>query len=162
VSESPYDQALAERADELRALTALVRAGVVTLAQVGGFTADELRVGYDAACRLVHTGHLGPALAIAEYLALIDPWTAKYRALAGLCLWRRGECREARAHLEQALGLERAPFTLLAFGEVLLALGEREQARCVLVEAARTEPGNVYGRRAAILLTHYLAGDAPC
>lgn len=69
-------------------LKELLFQGKITLAEVGGFTDNELDGAYAVACKYVEMGQVGPAMQIAGYLIFIDPYKARYYQLVGICLQR--------------------------------------------------------------------------
>jgi tetratricopeptide (TPR) repeat protein len=140
-----------------------VAGGTVTLAQVGGFTQDELDSAYGAASTLVNVGKLNDALQITGYLILLEPWKARYYVLAGVCFHRRQQYDMALQYFDVAFAIDADPVTQMRKGETLLMLGEREQAGACLQAAIDSAPANdpalePHIERATQLLATYLPG----
>lgn len=123
-------------------VTQAVAAGTVTLAEVGGFTQDELDSAYAAASTLVNVGKLAEALQVAGYLILLEPWKARYYALAGICFQRRRQHDMALQYFDVAVAIDADPVTQIRKGETLLMLGEREQAAACLRAGIEAAPAN--------------------
>jgi len=154
------DPKLGENFDEV---SKAVAAGNITLAQVGGFTEDELDSAFAAASTLVDTGKLGEALQIAGYLILLEPWKARYYVLGGICFHRRGRYDMALQYFDVAIAIDADPVTQIRKGETLLMLGERELAAGSLragIDAATAIAPAVepHVERAKQLLSTYLEG----
>ncbi len=141
--------------------------GDLTLAQVGGFTPEELDSAYAATCKLITTGKLKAALQVAGYLILIDPWQGRNYYLTGVCFHRLGQCERAVHYYQVALKFDEDAVTTIALGEAKLVLGERKEARLLLQRGVRlAQPGDEASKphfdRAIQLLSTYLQdGGAP-
>jgi len=153
------DPAVAEAA---AAVTELLGRGDVSLADVGGFSEQELNGGYLAAVRMLEAGHAAKALQITGSLILLQPDEAAYHRLAGVACHHLSEHALADRYYQNAQHL--APddaTTMLYRGEVLLAMGENEQGGAELrrgLAAAGSDPAlAVIAKRAGeVARTHGL------
>lgn len=133
-----------ERRERFAEVKAAMLKGDLTLAQVGGFSTDEIDAAYAGVCKLIATGKLREALQIAGYFILISPWEARHYYLAGVCLHRLNKPQEALQYYDVALAFDQGGaedgVALLGKGEVLLMLGRRDEARKALQHGVRVLP----------------------
>jgi predicted Zn-dependent protease len=163
-----YDAALKqaledpEVADAAAAVRRMLGEGKLSLADVGGFSQQELNGGYVAAVRMLEAGQAAKALQITGSLILLQPNDAAYHRLAGVACHHLGEYALADIYYRGAQNL--APndaTTMLYRGEVLLAMGEAEQGKSELqrgLAAASSDPAlAVIAKRAGeVARTHGL------
>ncbi len=103
----------------------LVGDGRLTLAQVGGFTQNELDGAYGCACEYAQMGRVTEAMQIAGYLALVDPYNGRYFQLTAICWQRMKQYQTADHFYGLALRFdENNPRTLCYQGECQLMLGK--------------------------------------
>ena len=142
--EAWWTEAMADpqRQEKFAEIKAAMLKGDLTLAQVGGFSPEEIDAAYAGACKLVATGKLREALQIAGYFILISPWEARHFYLAGVCLHRLNKPDQALQYYNVALAFADDGATLLGKGEVLLMLGRRDEARKALQHGLRLLPSD--------------------
>jgi tetratricopeptide (TPR) repeat protein len=122
-----------------------VMKGDLTLAEVGGFTADELDSAFAGVVKLLNIGKVREALQISGYLILLSPWEARFYGLTAHCLHRHGKPQQAVHYYNIALALGEDGVMLASRGELHLQLGNRAQAQHDL------------GRALELLSPHHLA-----
>ncbi|MEZ4272692.1 MAG: hypothetical protein R3C68_15050 [Myxococcota bacterium] len=108
--------------------------GCLSLAEIGGFSQDELDATYRCACSLVAQKKIPEALTILGILLLIDPNRARYHQLAGIAFQTTGAIEQADIYYNVALGIERDPLTLMYAGEVRTRLGFSVEGTALLLE----------------------------
>jgi tetratricopeptide (TPR) repeat protein len=75
-------------ADGLDDLAKAMTEGRISLAEVGGFTENELDGAYAVACKYTEMGQIAESMQIAGYLIFIDPYKSRYYQLAAICMQR--------------------------------------------------------------------------
>jgi tetratricopeptide (TPR) repeat protein len=117
-----------ELASVLVDLTKAFEEGRLSLAEVGGFTDNELDGAYVCACKYAEMGQLGEALQIAGYLIFIDPYKARYYQLVGIALQRLKAYEPAEHFYVLALTLEpNEPRSLVYRGETKIMMGRIDE-----------------------------------
>lgn len=143
-------------------VTRLLADGKVSLADVGGFSEQELAGGYAAAVRMLEAGHPAKALKITGSLLLLEPGDAAYHRLAGVACHHLGEYALANNYYLAAQALAPGDATTMIYrGEALLALGEGEQGEAELRRGIAAAAGNpalaaIVKRAAEVGRTHGL------
>jgi tetratricopeptide (TPR) repeat protein len=116
---------LAEGLDDLaKAMTE----GRITLAEVGGFTDNELDGAYAVACKYTEMGQIAEGMQIAGYLIFIDPYKSRYYQLVAICM-QRLKLFDAADHfygLALAISPEDAR-TLVYRGETRILMGRMDE-----------------------------------
>ena len=101
--------------------------GQITLADIGGFSMDELDSAYNAAVKLVTSGQSAAALQVVGTLLLLNPRSARFYQLAGVALHalKRYELAEGYYRMASALA-PLDPIAVMYRGETNLFLGNRK------------------------------------
>ncbi len=108
----------------LQDLKGAVLEGRVTLAEVGGFTDDELDGAYACACKYAEMDQFTQAIQISGYLIFIDPHKARYYQLVGIAMQRMGQFKEADRYYGIAAALDASdPMTSVYRGESIIMTG---------------------------------------
>ncbi|HEX8474452.1 MAG TPA: tetratricopeptide repeat protein [Pyrinomonadaceae bacterium] len=103
--------------------------GRASLAAVGGWTAEELRLVADLGFALAEQGRHQEAITVFEGLAALAPATGYFQSALGALWLRMNEPRRALEYLEAALKADAQDLAaLINCGEAYLQLGEREAA----------------------------------
>ncbi len=115
-------------AESIRALTKRIDEGSLTYAEVGGFTANELDGAYVCACKYAEMGQVLEAIQIAGYLIFLDPYSARYYQLVGICMQRLKQYESADYYYKvaQSLAPEDA-MTLVYRGESKIMSGKTDE-----------------------------------
>lgn len=121
-----------------------VMEGRVTLAEVGGFTDDELDGAYACACKYAEIDQFTEAIQIAGYLIFIDPHKARYYQLVGIALQRMGQFDNADRYYSLASTLDGDdPMTTIYRGESKIMTGNIDDGLGHVrqgLEVAKTDP----------------------
>jgi tetratricopeptide (TPR) repeat protein len=113
-------------AKKLKAVNALLASGGLTLAQVGGFTDNELDGAFGCACQYATMGKFGDAMMITGFLAFVDPYKSRYHQLTGICWQRLKHYVSAKRAYEIALVMDPNDVVTMAYlGECQLLLGQK-------------------------------------
>jgi tetratricopeptide (TPR) repeat protein len=108
-------------------LKAAVNEGRLTLAEVGGFTDNELDGAYAVACKYAEMGQVAPAMQITGYLIFIDPYKARYYQLVGICMQRLGQYATADHYYGMASAMAPDdPMTKIYRGEAKIMSGKKD------------------------------------
>ncbi|MEZ4270286.1 MAG: hypothetical protein R3C68_02250 [Myxococcota bacterium] len=109
-------------------LSKAVEEGRLTLAEVGGFTANELDGAYACACKYVEIGQVFHAMQIAGYLIFLDPHSGRYYQLIGICLQRLNQYDTAEHYYRLAQVFDKDdPMTLVYRGECRIMTGHTDE-----------------------------------
>lgn len=101
-----------------------VATGSLTLAEVGGFTDNELDGAYAVACKYAEMGQVMQAMQITGYLIFIDPYKARYFQLIGICMQRMEQYDAADQYYGMAASMEpEDPMTRIYRGEAKIMSG---------------------------------------
>ena len=112
-------------AEGLGELAIAFNSGRITLAEVGGFAANELDGAYACACKYAEMNQLADAMRICSYLIFIDPYKGRYYQLVGICLQRLKLFGEAEHFYMLSLTLEPDdPRSLVYRGEAQILMGD--------------------------------------
>lgn len=112
----------------IKDLKQMVADGRLTLADIGGFTENELDGAYAVACKMVESNQLTPAMQLLGYLIFIDPYKAKYHQLVGIILQRMEQFEAADQYYSVAEALEpEDPMTKVYRGEAQLMCGNVDE-----------------------------------
>lgn len=135
------DRAMAEN-EELRqgmaAITNMVKAGLLTLADVGGFSEAELEGGYSAAVAKLESEQPAKCLKILGTLLTLNPRVSKFYRLAGIALHRLKQYELADAYYDIALAFDpEDAISMIYRGETHLLMNKRFTARRLLVEGLK-------------------------
>jgi len=102
--------------------------GNLTLAEIGGFTENELNGAYACACKYADMGQVMQALQITGYLIFIDSYQARYYQLAGICMQRVGDFDSAERFYGLAVTLDKKdPMTAIYRGESKIMSGNVDE-----------------------------------
>jgi tetratricopeptide (TPR) repeat protein len=101
--------------------------GRLTLAEVGGFSEEELDGTYACACTLVHEGRLKEALEIARLLIILDTLDGRYYLLGGTALQGLDQLEAAeQAYIFAAALLPDSVRANIFLGETKIKLGKTD------------------------------------
>ncbi len=121
-----------------------VAKGTLTLAEIGGFTEEELEGAYVCACKYADMGQLPEAMQIAGYLIFVSPQNASYYQLVGICMQRLNQYDMADRYFGLAMALDKEdPMTLVYRGESQIMGGRVDEGVKLVkdgLEAANTDP----------------------
>jgi tetratricopeptide (TPR) repeat protein len=110
---------------QIKELSAAVQDGRLTLAEVGGFTENELHGAYACACKYADMGQVLQAIQIAGYLIFLNPHDGRYFQLIGICMQRLGQYDGADYFYRTALVLLKDdPMTTIYLGESRIMAGK--------------------------------------
>jgi hypothetical protein len=124
----------ARERDELHAIVRGVNLGTLSLAQVGGFSPDELEAAHGAASQYLTRGQPGKAMKIAGLLIVLEPMVARHHRLAGLSAMYAKDPTHAESFFRTAAHLDPTDaLTLLYWGETCAALHKVPRARELLL-----------------------------
>ena len=116
----------------------------ITLAEVGGFSANELEGAYACACKYADMGQVVQAIQISGYLIFLDPYNARYYQLVGICLQRMKQYEAAEHYYKLAANLEPDnAMTLVYRGESKIMAGSADEGLALVrqgVAAAQGKP----------------------
>lgn len=102
-----------------------VAEGRLTLAEVGGFTDNELDGAYAVACKYAEMGQIIQAVQITGYLIFIDPYKARYYQLIGICMQRLNQHEAAEQYYSMAASMDPTnPMTKIYRGEAKIMCGK--------------------------------------
>lgn len=105
-----------------------VAEGRLTLAEVGGFTDNELDGAYAVACKYAEMGQVIQAMQITGYLIFIDPYKARYYQLVGICMQRMEQYDAADQYYGMAASMEPDdPMTRIYRGEAKIMSGNVDE-----------------------------------
>ena len=121
-----------------------VSEGRLTLAEVGGFTDNELDGAYAVSCKYVEMGQVVQAMQIVGYLIFIDPYKSRYYQLTGICMQRLQQYEGAEHFYRMALSLEaNDPMSMVYQGECKILGGDLDGGIEIIqegVELAEQDP----------------------
>lgn len=130
---------------DIQHLKQAVMGGRLTLAQVGGFTDNEMDGAYAVACKYAETGDTLHAIQIAGYLVFLNPRDARFYQLLGICLQRMQMWDGADYFYSMATSLDRAdPMNVIYRGEARIMAGHVDDGVDMLQQGlalAKNEPG---------------------
>ena len=113
-----------------------VSEGRLTLAEVGGFTDNELDGAYAVCCKYVEMGQVVQAMQIVGYLIFIDPYKSRYYQLTGICMQRLQQYEGADHFYRMALSLDKNdPMSMVYQGECKILSGELDSGLEIIKEA---------------------------
>ena len=141
------------------------RRGQITLADIGGFSSDELDAAYNAAVQLVTSGQAGAALQVVGTLLLLNPRAARLYQLAGVALHalKRYELADGYYRMASAFA-PLDPIAVMYRGEIQLFLGNRklgfELVRRGIAMASAREEFEIYIQRARAVERAFLQQKA--
>jgi tetratricopeptide (TPR) repeat protein len=116
--------------------------GRLTLAEVGGFTDNELDGAYACACKYAEMGQLGEAAQIAGYLIFIDPYKARYYQLVAICMQRLKMYEAADHFYGLSLSIEPGDVRSLIFrGETKIMMGHTDDGLRIIREGMSKAQG---------------------
>jgi tetratricopeptide (TPR) repeat protein len=99
--------------------------GSLTMAEVGGFTDNELDGAYAVACKYVEVSQLTEALQLLGFLIMLDPYKGRYYQLMGISLQQLRQYESADRFYKMALRLDDDnPMSMIYRGECKIMGGD--------------------------------------
>jgi tetratricopeptide (TPR) repeat protein len=147
----------AELGPKFAEIAKMVKTGRLTLAQVGGFTPNELEGAYTCAYKYSEMGRVTEAMQISGYLALVNPRDSRYYQLTAICWQRMKQYETADIYYEQALGLNPGDARSMCFrGECHLMIGKIDSGielikKSIAVAGQQKELADIVKRAGALL-----------